>query len=128
MDLTYRSGAGVEDLQLNECVMRTAVLADGTTRFWHLWFLVARATDNQPEAFCVPMAPNGPYTENGPGGRTWGLGPAGPGRWQVSPSINVLVTREAHPGEKPDEVSLWHQTPAIIGVPTDEPWAIGRAP
>ena len=126
--LQCRPGVMVEDLKLGECVMRACSSPNGGQRFWHLWFYVARETDGVPEAFVVPMAPNGPYTEGGPGGRTWGLTKTAPGTWQVSPSINVLVTRVMHPGEHPSEVSLWHQTPTIIGVPDSELWANGAAP
>lgn len=123
--LSYRSRVAIEDLQVNECTMHRALNTDGA-RFWHLWFRVLRETDGQPDDFCVPMHPNGSYIEAGPGGKTWGLVHSGPGTWQVSPSINVLSTRELHPGQHA-ESSLWHQTPVIIGVSDDEPWIVGAA-
>lgn len=119
----YHSDVLVEDLAIGECVMRRALTADGT-RFWHLWFRVNREDNGQPDDFCVPMNPNGPFIESGPGGKTWGLTQTSPGTWQVDPSINVLATREVNPGEHPSP-SLWHQTPLIIGVPITEPWIVG---
>lgn len=124
-ELTYRSNAHVDDLALNECTMRAC--EDKDVRYWHLWFYVARESDGAPEHFCVPMNPGGSFLENGPGGKTWGLMRTAPGTWQVSPSINVLATKQIHPGPH-EEASLWHQTPALIGVPDDEPWANGVAP
>ena len=120
--LRYRGGP-IEDLQLDECTMHRAVNPDGT-RYWHLWFRVARKDNGQPDDFCVPMNPNGSFIEAGPGGKTWGLTRSTPGAWQVSPSINVLATKEVHPGEHPSP-SLWHQTPMIVGVPEDVPWIAG---
>lgn len=122
--LRYRAGAAIEDLQVDECTMHRAAVGGGTP-FWHLWFRVLRETDGQPDDFCVPMNPNGPYLEVGPGGKTWGLTRSTPGAWQVSPSINVLAHREVHPGEH-SAPSLWHQTPMIVGVPGDEPWIGGQ--
>lgn len=113
-----------EKLALGECTVR-GTQGDGAA-YWRLWFYVNRDSDGQPDMFGVPLNPNGGYSESGPGGRTWGLTRAEPGTWQVSPSINVLVHREIHPGEHQDE-SLWHQTPKIIGVPEGEPW-IGGPP
>lgn len=115
----------VEDLQVGECTMRRAVDPNGA-RYWHMWFRALRETDGQPFDFCVPMNPNGGYTENGAGGKTWGLACIGIGAWQVSPSINVLNTGDVHPGEHAAP-SLWHQTPTVTGVPDDAPW-IGGAP
>jgi len=132
--LNYMPGKDVEALAVNECVMHRA---SGSTaaRWWLLWFRVLRDSDGQPELFCVPMNV-GSYVEKGPGGRTWGLScPAGsafvpaPGtkNWQVSPSINVLDTRDAVAGTH-SLPSLWHQTPEILNVPDAEPWAMGAAP
>ena len=127
--LRYRCSAYIEDLDLGECTMHRAVMPDGS-RFWHLWFRVNRDSDGQPDTFCVPMNPRGDFIENGRGGRTWGLRPTGPGlpygAWQVSPSINVIHTREVHPGAH-EEQSLWHQTPMLVDVPPTEPW-ITEAP
>lgn len=120
----------VEDLALNECVIRPATNRDGA-RWWHLWFYVARETDGVPEAFEVPVSPGGAYTENGPGGRTWGLTMTSPGIWQISPSIKVLNDEDArtyHAGGEPTGKDLWHQTPRLVNVPATEPWATGAAP
>ena len=119
--LQYRSFVMVEDLALNECTVRRTG-NDAGTEWWMLWFYVARETDGQPEAFAAPVAPGGTYTENGPGGRTWGLTETALGTWQIAPSINVLDTRELHPSPHPTQGSLWHQTPAIVGVPNGEAW------
>ena len=135
MILRYRSRVTVDDLALNECTIHRAS-SSGAARWWLLWFYVTRDSDGQPEHFCVPVNPRGPYIESGPGGRTWGLNmpPAtpydiGPGtsNWQVSPSINVLANGDAAAHGTPVG-SIWHQTPAILGVPVNEPWATGAAP
>jgi len=121
-DLKYRGyHVDIEALQLNECTVRGAGLADGT-KYWMLWFCVNRDSDGAMDVFGVPINPNGSFVENGPGGKTWGLTNLGSGQWQVAPSINVLNTRDPHPGEHPAP-SLWHQTPKVIGVPDGEPWS-----
>lgn len=135
MMLKYRSHAQIEDLAVGECTMHRASNS-GPGRWWMLWFHVLRDSDGQPETFAVPVNPRGAYSDAGPGGRTWGLTlpdasqyPAAGGtfNWQISPSINVLNDRDAIDGTH-DQPSLWHQTPAIVGVPFDEPWANGAAP
>jgi hypothetical protein len=123
--LQYKSNADIDDLVVGTCTMRRVTTSAGA-RYWNLWFCVNRETDGQPDIFVVPINPNGSYIENGLGGKTWGLTATEPGTWQVSPSINVLNTREAHPGVHVLP-SLWHQTPAVVGVPAGEPW-IGGAP
>ena len=125
--LTYRGyHVPVEDLAVGECTVRPTRNSAGAS-WWALWFCVLRETDGQPDCFEVPINPNGSYSEAGPGGKTWGLTRSTPGAWQVSPSINVLNTRDLHPGAHPSAPSLWHQTPMIVGVPEGEPW-IGGAP
>lgn len=125
--LRYRGyHAAIEDLALNECTIRPCS-SPPAPDWWELWFNVARETDGVPEVFAVAVRV-GSYCEGGPQVRTWGLAKTGPGTWQVSPSINVLDTRDAHPGPHPTAGSLWHQTPAIVGVPDGEPWAKGEAP
>lgn len=119
--MRYRVGT-VEDLLVGECTMHRAVTASGE-RYWHMWFRVNRETDGLAFDFVVPMNVNGSFTENGVGGKTWGLLRNGE-LWQVLPSINVVNTGELHPGEHALP-SLWHQTPAIEGVPADEPWIAG---
>ena len=126
--LNYKPGALVDDLEVGDCVMRPATTQDGGARFWHLWFRFVRVTDGAEQNACVPMNPGGAYNESGPGGKTWGLTNVVPGLWQVAPSINVLSSGAPHPGEHPTEVSVWHETPEIAGVPVDEPWATGAAP
>jgi hypothetical protein len=122
--LHYRSFVMVEDLLVGECTIRPCAGERGD--FWHMWFRVARKSDGAPDTFCVPVAPNGGFTDAGPGGLTWGLAWGGgedPGAWQVSPSINVLDTREPHPGVHPTLQSLWHETPCIRAVPLGERWS-----
>lgn len=134
--LIYKSHALIGDLAVGECTMHRAS-GSSRGRWWQLWFRVLRETDGQPEDFCVPMNPGGGYIENGPGGKTWGLTvpiatpydiAPGTKNWQVSPSINVLNTGDAYDGQHLELPSLWHQTPEIVGVPDDEPWANGVAP
>jgi len=123
MELAYRPSALIEDLQPSECTIHRAGLSDGR-RWWLLWFCVYREDRaGQTVTIAVPVNPNGPYVEAGPGGRTWGLRPAGPGRWQVNPSIDAKGERTAVPGflQHPAP-SIWHQTPAIVDVPADEAW------
>ena len=91
--LRYKAGADQESLGVGECVVRGACKVSGA-RWWNLWFYVARDSDGAPELFAVPVAPNGTYTEDGPGGRTWGLTKTGPGTWQVSPSIDVWTDED----------------------------------
>lgn len=125
--LQFKSHARVDDLAVGECTIHRAS-SSGAARWWLLWFNVLRDSDGQPEVFCVPVNPNGSYIENGPGGRTWGLTRLpGTESWQIAPSINVLDSRNAVAGDHPAD-SLWHQTPVIIGVPPDEPWACGQKP
>jgi len=121
IELHYRVFLEVDDLELNECTIRRC--NDGTRHWWQLWFYVAQNTDGQPHAFAVPIVPNGAYVEVD-GRKMWGLTRlAGDfGRWQVSPSINVLQTREMHPGEHETIGSLWHETPIIVDVPDGERW------
>jgi len=122
--LLYRSNVSVEDLNVGECTMHRAGNSDGA-RWWLLWFRVNRETDNLEETIAVPVNPNGPYIETGPGGKTWGFtGPGLLGAWYVSPSINVLNTKELRNGEH-EAPSLWHQTPQILSVPDNEPWMHG---
>jgi hypothetical protein len=118
-----RYWTAIEDLAANECTIHRA--AGATGRWWLLWFYVARETDGVLEDFAVPVNPNGPYVEGGPGGKCWGLTKTAAGVWQISPSINVLNAKEVHPGPHPLP-SLWHQTPTIVGIPDGEPWIAGQ--
>lgn len=125
MELKYRGHVNVEELQPGECTIHRA--KDGPKVWWNLWWYVPRETDGQLEAFVVPVIPGGPYTEAGPGGRSWGLTRSGPGRWQIAPSINVLDdagARRVVAGFAPTGRSLWHQTPAIVDVPEGESWQV----
>jgi len=129
MDLTYRSMVYVEDLKPNECTIHRAITAGGT-RYWLLWFYVARETDGFLEDFAVPVNPNGSYTEAVPYGKTWGLTKTTEGVWQISPSINVANmsndagARQMLVGQQPTGRSLWHQTPRLVGVPISQPWML----
>lgn len=71
MQMIYRNDASIEDLEIGECTMHRAITSGGS-RYWHMWFRANRETDGQPFDFCVPMNPNGNYTESGVGGKTWG--------------------------------------------------------
>lgn len=125
--LRYRAGADPGSIGLGECVVRGACTIGGA-RWWLLWFHVARESDGVPEVFAVPVAPNGAYTEDGPGGRTWGLTKTAPGTWQVSPSIDVLSDADAvrqKAGEPRQDPGVWHQTPTVVDVPDGEVWQAG---
>jgi hypothetical protein len=125
MELAYRSFVLVEDLRPGECTIHRASDASGK-RWWLLWFHVYRE-DRAGERIdlAVPVNPNGSYLEQGPGGRTWGLMPAGNGRWQVAPSIDSKdgSTVFSVPGfhDHPAR-SVWHQTPVLVAVADGEPW------
>ena len=131
MALLYQPRVSMGDLALGECTIRRARALDGKC-WWNLWFYVARETDGIPERFAVPVNPNGSFTESGPGGRTWGLTRMAAGVWQVAPSIHVLDDAGrgailAGQPRPPESRSLWHQTPALVGVPEDEAWISGGA-
>lgn len=129
-ELHYRSFVPVEDLLEDECSVHRASAGVGK-RFWLLWWNSKRETDGVLEVFCVPIIPSGSYSENGPGGRSWGCNRAGVGRWMIGPSVNVLDDEGAHQvvaGHAPTSISLWHKTPLLTGVPEDEPWARGQQP
>jgi hypothetical protein len=124
--LQYHSSALIESLPLGHCTIHRA--RDGAKTWWNLWIHVTRTNDGAPDVFVVPVIPNGDYTENGPGGRSWGLKKTGPGEWQVSPSINVLKDNDKTvvvTGLAPESISLWHQTPSLVYVPDGEPWQAG---
>jgi hypothetical protein len=126
MDLRYHtSSSEVDDLEIGRCVVRWC--GSGGRRWPMFWMRVLRETDGAPDTFAVPLNPGGPFLEQGPGGRTWGFAKTGDGVWQVSPSINVCVSRVPHPGERPTEASLWHQTPRVVGVPEPPPWSTNPA-
>ena len=60
---------------------------------------------------------------------SWGLRRAGPGRWQVEPSIKCLDRiRDPADPTKSKEIEVWHETPAVVDVPEDEPWSVAAAP
>jgi hypothetical protein len=126
MNLRYKSGVMVEELAIGDCCIHRVSGSDGKPAYWHLWFYVAREDNGAPETFAVPIIPRGAYTETGPGGRSWGFTDQGGGTWQISPSINVVnldaTGHEVVAGPNAHQQSIWHQTPAVIGVPTGEPW------
>ena len=74
----------------------------------------------------MPVAPNGSFTESGPGGRTWGLTSAGNGRWIVSPSVNAKASGTVKliiPGHAQNPLpSIWHKNPVLVGVSDGEEW------
>jgi hypothetical protein len=123
MELAYRSFALIEDLKPGECTIHRAGLSDGR-KWWLLWMCVYREDRaGQTVIVGVPVSPNGRYAEDGPGGRTWGLRPAAPGRWQIDPSIDAKGDRSTVPGFLNHPApSIWHQTPALIEVPDGEAW------
>jgi len=125
-ELRYRSFVEVDDLVVDECTVKTCLAEDGK-RFWHMWARVLRA-NAEPLIFCVPVAPNVVGVSEGPGGKTWRLCRSGLNRWQIAPSINVRESERVHPGHHPSERSMWHQTPALVGVPDLERWQLGGAP
>lgn len=125
VELRYRSVERLSDLGLNECTVRATQARSGAF-WWQLWCFV-RCDDGCERFVGAPVAPNGAYHENGPGGRTWGLARAAPGRWQVSPSIDVLTSADGlrqKRGLSRQDPSLWHQTPALVEVPDGEPWQV----
>lgn len=123
MELAYRSSALVEDLKPGECTIHRAGLSD-VKRWWLLWFCVYREDRAaHTVTLAVPVNPNGPYVEAGPGGRTWGLRRSGADRWQVEPSVDAKGDRSAVPGFLNHPApSIWHQTPALVEVPAGEAW------
>jgi hypothetical protein len=131
--LFYRSGRQIEDLAINDCVLRGMRGTSGAV-WWELWFRVV-CSDGVSRAIAIPVAVNGDPTENGPGGMTWGLRPMStPSSWKVDPSINVVAHPSdpnghlVHQGPHPTGESLWHETPQIVGVPATERWVSGGAP
>ena len=124
-ELRYRSFVEVDELAVGECTVKTCIA--GTTRFWHMWARVL-GISGEPLTFCVPIAPNIVGASDGPGGKTWGICRSGLNRWQIQPSINVLESKDVHPGAHPTERSIWHQTPALVGVPDLERWQLGGEP
>jgi hypothetical protein len=124
MNLVYRSFVAVGAIGLDECTIHRAghpSVASSGARWWNLWFNVLRS-DGVQDAFVVPINPNGAYEEYGAGGRTWGFTKTGIGVWQVTPSINVLEDRATVGAIVTTVRSLWHQTPAVVGVPENELW------
>lgn len=126
--LRYRSFVDVEELAVGECTVHRC--SNGQARWWLLCASVAAETDGHTMLIAVPVAPNGHYTDSGPGGKTWALTRVAAARWQVAPSINVLdlPDRPLHPGPHPTASSLWHQTPLVVGVDDAETWTTGQAP
>jgi len=130
--LYYQPRAHIDELFVGQCTVHRAS-GSSAARWWLLWFHVK--LDNAPgsEVFCVPVNPMGEFEGHGPGGRTWALKPkqAVPGvegsrDWAVSPSVNILDSRDAVAGAC-SLPPLWHQTIEIHGVPDSEPWAAGEA-
>jgi hypothetical protein len=121
-ELRYRSMVYVEALAENECTIHRAVSANGA-RYWLLWIYARRVDNGQLDDFAVPVIPNGSYTEEGPGGKSWGLVKVADGEWQISPSIHVTKDKEVN-ARLPDSKSLWHETPRIVGVSKNEPWML----
>ena len=121
--LKYRPFVMIDDLSVDECTIHRSRSVEAT--WWNLWLHVLRDTDSQSEIVCVPVIPNGSYTENGPGGKSWGLTRTEDGVWQISPSINVFSDENAkriRGGLPRHDQSIWHHTPKIVGVPSGESW------
>ena len=119
--LRYRSNVCVSDLRVDECTIHRAGTADNA-RWYEPFGLIGTAASisSLPPSFSTQNHRS--HVEAGPGGKTWGLTKTAAGTWQIAPSINVLGTRAVHPGAHPTEVSLWHETPAIVDVPDGESW------
>jgi len=113
-DLWYRPRADVKELQVDECTIYL-----GRPGLWLLAWRFRRKTDGKPERRVIPVSPN----EGPQAGPTWGLKRIEAGRWQISPSIQCIdrVVADDDPKNYKD-VETWHETPAINGVPEDEPW------
>jgi hypothetical protein len=86
-ELRYRSFVPIETLDVGECTIHGLRDSTGKRIAWGLWILVRREDNGEEERLRVPVHV-GEHTENGPGGRTWGLRSLGSGEWQVSPSID----------------------------------------
>jgi len=113
-ELQYRAGVNRNELKAGECV----IFRSGDDGPWLFAFSFVRLTDGKPEIRIIPVTPNGeaqPLPHH-----TWGLQRAGSSRWQITPSIKCL-DRVPNP-QKDMEVEVWHETPAIVGVPDTEPW------
>ena len=114
-ELLYVVGGARETLQLGQCYIR-----EGSSERWFMVFSFVRTTDGKTEQRTIPVNPNGDAltTEKG-----WGLKRIGHDRWQISPSIKCS-DRIPDPAdlEKDIDVEVWHETPAIAGVPNTEPW------
>jgi hypothetical protein len=115
-----------DELEIGGCTVRRVHNVSGLS-WWHLIAYVRRDDTGDPVFVEAPINIRGTYAENGVGGRTWGFTDMGGGRWQVSPSINVVVNKdntghEVIAGPHTHRVSIWHQTPTVVGVPTGEPW------
>lgn len=120
-DASHDGGVHRLSLEENEC---TIFRSDGDPRFrWHLRIRHRRKNDGRLTDTAVPVFPNEDAPKNKPG---WGLKRVEAGRWQVSPSI-LVSTREPDPNDpsKHRDVELWHETPAIVGVPDGERWTGG---
>lgn len=127
--LLYHAGAAIGDLAVGECVIRRARDShDRCPPWWNLWFRVLRDDTGGPATFGVAINPGGAPTQDRR--LTWGLARVAPGRWQVTPSINVLSAGriEFNPNggatepTRPTTGSAWHHTPAVVGVPEPPPW------
>lgn len=115
--LTYRD-LDVWELAVGECTVRRRCDEHGV----HLSLVarVLRSDNGQPLTIGAPIAPGCGYTETPR--RTWGFGRTAPGIWQVSPSINARgYALDADGKPTGAEISIWHETPAVIGVP-EPPW------
>jgi hypothetical protein len=112
-DITLRySTADVDELQVGECTIRRT--RDDRGLHWRLWLRIC--DEIGANAGTIVMlgvavdASGAAYHERDDGMKIWALRPAGPGAWQVEPSIDA-----------PD---IWHHTPLIVGVPASPPWTL----
>lgn len=108
--LRFKAGTAPTDLAIGECTVRTIKDGDHTSPW--LWFCV-RQFDGEKLLSGVPINIGGEAA-----GKAWGFRRTGAGVWQVSPSI--AVSRPEHEGRP--RVELWHETPAVVGVPEPPPW------
>lgn len=116
-DLWYRARANAKDLAVGECTIFCA-----RPGLWMLAFCFRRKTDGKSERRVIGIEPNGEFQQSR---QSWGLKRVEAGKWQVSPSIQTIdrVPDESKTPPWRDE-ETWHETPAINGVPEDEPWCV----
>lgn len=116
-DLWYQPGAQAKDLAIDTCTIFHARVG-----VWMMAFCFRRKTDGKIERRVVGVNPNGDFQADR---QAWGLKRVHAGRWQISPSIQTIDrVRDKSAPEGYRDIETWHETPAINGVPEDEPWCV----